>query len=367
MQLLILTLLFTMFPAVFAYRYSLEDEIIGEKFFHTFSHEAIDDPTHGRVEYVDESTARSLNLSYASDDHFIIRGDHTTRLSAQQPKGRKSVRIQSKKAYSNTGTVMVVDIRHMPTACGTWPALWTCGENWPHGGEIDLIEGVNNMSPNLVSLHTAPGCQQPAARVQKGTPSSNDCNAYVNYNQGCGVHISDDASFGPSFNAIGGGWYALERTTDEIKAWFWARNDPSVPADVSVRHHHSRGLLQAPIGGGDLLNGKPHHPDTLQVDTSQWGTPDVRFVKDQCDIPGHFKQEKIIINLTFCGDWAGEYFNYLRSGCPSSCVDFVNSNPEAFVDAYWDLRSIRVYNQPSQNENQQPDLFPRGHEHEAGH
>jgi hypothetical protein len=36
------------------------------------------------------------------------------------------------------------------------------------GGEIDLIEGVNNMSPNLVSLHTAPGCQQPAARVQKG-------------------------------------------------------------------------------------------------------------------------------------------------------------------------------------------------------
>jgi len=47
MQLLILTLLF---PAVFAYRYSLEDEIIGEKFFHTFSHEAIDDPTHGRVE-----------------------------------------------------------------------------------------------------------------------------------------------------------------------------------------------------------------------------------------------------------------------------------------------------------------------------
>ena len=47
--------------------------------------------------------------------------------------------------------------------------------------------------------------------------------------------------------------------------------------------------------------------------------------------------------------------------------DFVNSNPEAFVDAYWDLRSIRVYNQPSQNENQQPDLFPRGHEHEAGH
>jgi len=150
-----------------------------------FRQQSVGRTSPNRNRYVDESTARSLNLSYASDDHFIIRGDHTTRLSAQQPKGRKSVRIQSKKAYSNTGTVMVVDIRHMPTACGTWPALWTCGENWPRtwlvsilayvrliftvdGGEIDLIEGVNNVSPNLVSLHTAPGCQQPAVRVQKG-------------------------------------------------------------------------------------------------------------------------------------------------------------------------------------------------------
>lgn len=45
-----LTLLFTALPAAFAQRYSLEDEIIGERFFHAFSHEAIDDPTHGRVE-----------------------------------------------------------------------------------------------------------------------------------------------------------------------------------------------------------------------------------------------------------------------------------------------------------------------------
>ena len=36
------------------------------------------------------------------------------------------------------------------------------------------------------------------------------------------------------------------------------------------------------------------------IDTSAWGVPDVRFVNDQCNIPAHFKRQKIIINLTFC-------------------------------------------------------------------
>jgi hypothetical protein len=92
--------------------------------------------------------------------------------------------------------------------------------------------------------------------------------------------------------------YALERTSHEIKAWFWARNDPNVPKDVQTDYHHSRGLLQAPILGS--LDPQGHHPDTLVIDTSKWGVPDVRFVNDQCNIPAHFKRQKIIINLTFC-------------------------------------------------------------------
>ena len=43
-------LLLGILPASLAHRYALQDETIGNQFFHDFDHEAIDDPTHGRVE-----------------------------------------------------------------------------------------------------------------------------------------------------------------------------------------------------------------------------------------------------------------------------------------------------------------------------
>ena len=57
-------------------------------------------------------------------------------------RGRDSVRISSKTAYGDS--VIVLDLAHMPAGCGTWPAFWTLSQNgpWPHGGEIDIIEGM---------------------------------------------------------------------------------------------------------------------------------------------------------------------------------------------------------------------------------
>jgi hypothetical protein len=55
--------------------------------------------------------------------------------------GRSSVRISSKKSWG-TGSLVVVDLAHVPGGqCGTWPAMWLLGPNWPWGGEIDIIEG----------------------------------------------------------------------------------------------------------------------------------------------------------------------------------------------------------------------------------
>jgi hypothetical protein len=32
--------------------------------------------------------------------------------------------------------------------------MWMLDPNWPYGGEIDIIEGLNNNVDNLISLHT---------------------------------------------------------------------------------------------------------------------------------------------------------------------------------------------------------------------
>ena len=53
---------------------------------------------------------------------------------------RQSVRINTVRTY--TGGLIVMDSLHIPTGCGTWPAFWSDGPNWPVGGEIDIVEGA---------------------------------------------------------------------------------------------------------------------------------------------------------------------------------------------------------------------------------
>lgn len=68
----------------------------------------------------------------------------------------------------------------------------------------------------------------------------------------------------------------MERTTNFVNVWFWARNDPAVP-DV----------LKTPTSTG-------------QINTAHLGTPYANFVNANCDIASKFGPNNIIINLTFC-------------------------------------------------------------------
>ncbi|OJA16778.1 hypothetical protein AZE42_03308 [Rhizopogon vesiculosus] len=296
--------------------YVLSENIVGEGFYNSFNFEAIPDPTNGRVTYVDQATAQSLNLTYATTDTFIMRADDTTVLTSTDP-GRNSVRIRSNNQY--TTHVAVFDMQHMPEGCGTWPAVWETDEsNWPDGGEVDIVEGVNNVEPNQSTLHTSPNCSMPASTTQLGTAVYTDCDTTANGNAGCGVQLTEDYnSFGPGFNSVGGGWYAMERTNDYIKVWFWERDDESAPFDATS-------------GAGT-------------IDTDNWGTPAANFPNTDCDLETHFDANNIIINLTFCGDWAGNSAVYAASGCPSDCVDYVDDNPTAFTNAYFEFSSINVY------------------------
>lgn len=84
---------------VFAASYTLSDNFVGSGFLSGFTHEAIADPTNGRVTYVDQATALADNLTFASDSSFVMRADDTTTLSASDP-GRNSVRIKSVNTYT---------------------------------------------------------------------------------------------------------------------------------------------------------------------------------------------------------------------------------------------------------------------------
>ncbi|KAF8982531.1 concanavalin A-like lectin/glucanase domain-containing protein, partial [Cyathus striatus] len=188
---------------VYASPYWLSENVIGDEFYRFFDFEDIPDPTHGRVNYVNEHIARKSNLTYASYNSFLLRADYTAMLDPDGP-GRNSVRIRSRKTYTNH--VAIFNIRHMPQGCGTWPAVWETQEsNWPYGGEVDIVEGVNDQPPNSITLHTSTGCTMPVKREQTGTATQLDCDVLVNYNAGCGVQTQTTESYGPSFNEIGGG------------------------------------------------------------------------------------------------------------------------------------------------------------------
>ncbi|KAJ7648657.1 hypothetical protein DFH06DRAFT_1332264 [Mycena polygramma] len=295
--------------------YFRSDSIVGHRFYDAFNFEASQIRlTAGN--YVNKKTAEKQKLTAVSGDTFILRADHHTVISNSSAVGRNSVRIRTNKAY--TTHVAVFDILHMPEGCGTWPAVWETNEaNWPAGGEVDILEGVNDQGTDQVTLHTSPGCTMPQNRTQTGTSLQLDCDVSVNFNTGCGVRSKDALSYGPLFNAHHGGWYAIERTNKFISVWFWSRNAAHVPGEVKAGH--------------------------AIVNTHNWGIPAAHFPDTSCNLREFFEANNIIINLTLCGDFAGQASVYAASGCPSTCNDFVDNNPAALANAYFQFNSINIY------------------------
>ncbi|KAM6493399.1 Concanavalin A-like lectin/glucanase domain containing protein [Amanita muscaria] len=316
------TLLDTPINTPDAITHKLADHYTGYDFLDRFQWETGNDPTHGRVDYVSKQDALDKNLTYASQNKFVMRADSVNVVSPYS-RGRESVRIVSNAAYPEY--ILILSLDHMPEGCATWPAFWTVSKAgpWPQGGEIDIIEGVNTNNNNLASLHTNPNCTQNLNRdqvQQSGRTTTTDCDASVNYNIGCGVEFTRPNSFGHNFNANGGGTYIAQLSaTDGIKVWFWSRSDRSAPSITT--------------DGGS-------YPQQFSV--NDFGEPDAYFsLLDNCDYKSHFDAHRIIFDLTLCGDWAGN--GYLSAGCPGSCETFVNTQPAAFENAYWEIDYLLVY------------------------
>ncbi|KAL9043785.1 MAG: hypothetical protein Q9214_003038 [Letrouitia sp. 1 TL-2023] len=309
--------------------YKLVDTYDASNFFSSFNFFAEKDPTNGFVQYKTLQAAAAsglIGIDTSTPNRLIYLGvDH----ESKDPAGRASVRVSSQKAY--THGLFITDLEHMPGAstssasnggeCGAWPAHWLLAEGvtWPQNGEIDILEGANDQVNNQITLHTAPGCSidNQGFSGQLVTPNC-DVNAPgQDKNAGCAIRhpMADSMSFGAGFNAVGGGVYATEWTSQGISVWHFPRVD--VPADIS--------------------SGNP--------DPTNWGLPVAKFAGGGCNIDQHFQNHNIIFDTTFCGDWAGNAWE-TSPGCKAkatTCQEYVQNNPEKFTESYWVIRSVKVY------------------------
>ncbi|GAB1199634.1 hypothetical protein APSETT444_008991 [Aspergillus pseudonomiae] len=296
-------------------RYQLIEAWQGEKFLDHFNVFSGADPTNGFVTYTNQSYAESSGLIKVTESGSFYMGvDYETELSPNGP-GRESVRIESKEYYDEG--LYIIDLQHMPgSACGTWPAFWSVGPNWPYDGEIDIIEGVNKHEANKIVLHTSGSCALSNENDMTGTMTSNECGE-ASGTVGCVVEGKTGTS-GTPFNEKKGGVYAMEWTSSFVKIWYFARSE--IPKSIT--------------------EGNP--------DTTAFGAP-MAHLQGTCDFGARFKSQKFILDTTFCGDWAGGVFG--DSGCPvsdpsnpiQSCVNYVAQNPAAFKEAYWEINYIKLF------------------------
>jgi hypothetical protein len=156
--------------------------------------------------------------------------------------------------------------QHSRDAYSDYGDSWTTGSVWPDDGELDIIEGINAQSQNKMIMHTTAGCKITKSNQFSGNIVTTDCDVRAPEqaaNQGCLIEAATPNTYGPDFNDIGGGVYALEWTSNAVSIWFLPRSQ--IPANVE--------------------NENP--------DPSSWGKPIARFA-GECDINKLLSDQRIV-------------------------------------------------------------------------
>ncbi|EHY55154.1 hypothetical protein HRR83_005595 [Exophiala dermatitidis] len=297
--------------------YQLVQDYSGDAFYKGFDFFTDADPTDGLVQFKSLEEANSTGLAGfidAGNSSFAIFMGVDTKEVA--PQGRASVRVASTQTFQHA--LVIADISHMPGGvCGSWPAFWMVGADWPSNGEIDIVEGVNAQAANSMTLHTGQGAVVSDGKDFTGELVTPNCDINAPnqpMNAGCSIGDTSNLTFGSEFNNAGGGVFATEWTSDFIKIWFFPRG--SLPENVA--------------------SGSPAPSDS-------WGTPNSLF-QGKFNIDDHFRDLQIVFDTTFCGQWAGTVWN--SSSCATlapTCEDYVANNPQDFTEAYWAINSLQVF------------------------
>jgi len=297
--------------------YTLSSHYAGASLLSNFDFYTGADRNNGFVNYLDQATAVSHGLVAVQDDHHVRLGADSSTILSTNDIGRPSVMLTSKESF--THGLFIADFDHMPaSSCGSWPSFWAFNQDtkaWPNGGEIGIVEGANNAIRNLYSAHTGPGCTVPESGYL-GVQNSEQC-VSQDGQAGCSYAspTRDPTSYGDAFNAADGGVYALEWDEEFLKMWHFPR--AGIPADIQV--------------------GRPQ--------PSGWGLPHALFGGSGCDADTHFFNMSLVLNINFCGNYAGSLWRDSEScsQLASTCEAYVAKNPDAYTEAYWDVRYIDVY------------------------
>ncbi|KAK4168877.1 family 16 putative glycoside hydrolase [Cladorrhinum sp. PSN259] len=302
-------------------QYSLKEEYTPSNFFSKFEFKTFygytQDPNRGHVWYRNQADAEEMGLiNKVNVDDVYIGVNHKDSALV----GRSSVRIESNNWYSSG--LFIAEFSHLPgLACGAWPAFWLNGETWPSDGEVDIYEGWNYQGQNKVVSHTNHPDISGKCHIDRsastGSLEFEDCyykNKTQPDNAGCAVSETNSLFANPQ-----GGVWATEWKEDSIKVWSWPRG------------------LEPP----NVKNGNPN--------PSSWGTPSFALTQDSCEVKKAFKRMRLILNINFCGDAAGNTWGQdcrLATGV-SSCSDYVKNNAAAFKEVYWKVKGIKVYQLPA--------------------
>jgi hypothetical protein len=216
-----------------------------------------DDTTRGRSR-TRKRERRDLQATTFDKQNGTVTEPFVYMGSAPTKEGpRDSIRLEGKRRF-NRG-LFIVDLRHMPAGCGTWPAFWLTDEaNWPVNGEIDIVEGINFQDVAKTALHSTRHCNMDDVPLgvksgtwdtavgipngKTGIPDmtmryAQDCFVYNPHqwlNQGCVAVDLEGGTLGVPVNKKGGGVYALEwdPINRHIRTWVFS---PHIKVPTNLR------------------------------------------------------------------------------------------------------------------------------------
>lgn len=318
-------LLFGLLLAHFADAYDLVKTYSGNTFFDDWNFiYDWDHWTGGDVQY--QNTTGGANLTSVNEaGNVILRVDSWTDIRlAQYEEKRNSVRIEGKQIFNNTNAVVMFDVAHVPTGCSVWGSLWSKSgiQQWPKGGEVDIFEAVNRMSANQMALHTAQTCTIPNPNPNaSGQTLLTDCTVTTNpdgtHGNGSGCVVSDPQPESySSFASSSGGVWVAEYAPTAVNIWFFTR--PSVPSGLTT---------------------------AATIDTATLGKPTANFpTSDTCDIAGSLDPQHLVIDITLCGNWAGEVIaDTCGALTATNCYQQYVKDPANYVDAYFEIASVKIF------------------------